>query len=1338
MRGAWWVWVGLLAACAESGQEAPDTDAMVVDTAPDTPDTPDTADTSGGPDGSEVSNETSSGDATAEETRSDGDDAADGDEGDDGDDGDDEDTTSGDTATDGSDSADSSDIAEVSDSGDLSDSNDVVADTAIGPDAVPAGCERFAISPEKGWLEPFGFTVFLALGASGARRFDLPGDVTGSSIHPSLGTFLAGPSSGVVSVRLSDPVCGERFAELVVVEPLTILPAIASIEPSVGTLQFEVIGGSGAHELELRSVDGRTPAATLSPSGRLFAGAIAEDLLVEVEDLNTGRVRVAQVHVRFGSTLVVSPSQLALPVGESWRLAVNGGSGRVDVRLVSGGSTLPDGTPASSPVVAFQDGVLTGLQPGRAALRIEDLHTGEVVPSVVDVVASPSLAMNPAGDGKLTGQLLVADLDGDGLPEALFGVAEADVDAHDGGAVFVHRGVVGGFEVEPALTLSSSGRVDELGSSLAVGDLDGDGFAELVVGVPLSDEGGVDRGAVRIHRGHPELLLEEEPSQTLIGEAAGDQLGAAVALCDFNGDGRLDLAMSARFAEDENQSPVATNAGAVYIHLGQVDGFQRVADQVVFGAFPSADLSTMVPRTNLNLGRAIAVGDIDDDGRCDLVVTSTAYSAGAGRSNDGLFMVYRGRGPDDFGPGGIVARPSLVVVGDEGDAGGQLGLSVAVGDVDGDGLGDVLVGQPEYNRRVGTASRAGNGAAVLWPGRLVPVAGTTVQSVTTAPWRYVGRDTISEAGDRVGYAVAIGDLDGQEPLDIFVGARLDEQVPQCASNCGTVHAIAGRLSEDGPALPSPLMPTRVYPGDRADQNFGSLIAVAPDLDGDGLAEVLTRAGSDNRITPRLGLHALRYSTAETPPMPLAFGYASGGSRHGAALAVVPDLDGDGLAELAVGAWRSQFDPSPTAAHRPGEVALYRGTARGVAEQPFMRLGGFAGHGSSDAFGHAMAMSDLDGDGQVELVVVARTDDTGTACAPARTDSGSVLVFERSASVFSTTPMATFWGPQASQQVSTVATADMNGDGFDDLILGGPLWDRPGFDNVGGVAVHWGGAGLAGNRCTADATIFGVAASDALGTALEPLGDIDGDGCDEVAIGVPQADPPGAANAGAVYVWWGYGASCATAVPTLSAISPLNAGAQAGVSLAAADLDGDGRVELAIGSRIFNNGVEVVGAVWLVTGEQLRALRASAVPHAEGVRPTVVNATPAGREPARLVGTRRNEDFAATLALVPGVGFEDGWLAIGRPLTDLSGVDGAGAVTVHEVRLAGQTFSFRPTPPLAVGGESRRPRADFGRALVGWRVASRPPLLGGRVLAVGAGFSSALGLDDGAFFVTPPR
>lgn len=1201
------------------------------------------------------------------------------------------------------------------------------------PDTSPGdtltGCETFAISPEKIFLEPLGFAVFTATGASDERRFDLVDNLVGATIHPLLGTFLAGPDSGLVTVRLRDPRCGERKAEVVVVEPLELLPALVSIEPSVGTVQLEVVGGSGQVEFELTAVGGHIPASSLSADGLLLAGGLTEDLLVRVHDLGTGRTRTSEVHVREGAHLVVTPAHLFLPMNESWRLALNGGSGRVDTSLVAGGGTLPDGTPATTPIVALADGVVTALVPGRAMLRIEDRHTGEVVPAVVEVLAAPSLPMNPAGDAKLTGQILVADLDGDSWPEAIFGVAESDVDAYDGGAVFVHRGVVDGFELEPALTLTSSWRLDELGTSLALGDFDDDGLLDLVVGVPLSDEGGIDRGAVKIYRGHPETFFEEVPSHTFIGEALSDQLGFAVSVCDFNGDGRLDLAMTARFAEDENQSPVASNAGAVFLHLGYAEGFLRSPDQVIFGALPEGQ--NLVPRANLNLGRVLASGDVDADQRCDLLVTSTAYSAGAGRSNDGLFMVYRGRGPDDFGPGGLEPRASLVVLGDEFDPGAQLGVSAAMGDVDGDGKADVLVGQPEYNRRVNNASRAGNGAAVMWPGHMVPVEGTTVVSVTTAPWRYVGRDTVNESGDRVGYAVGIGDLDGQDPLDVFIGSRLDEQTPQCSSNCGTVHALAGVLDLATATLPNTLLPTHVYPGDRGDQNFGAFLAVALDYDGDGLADLVGRASTDNRVAPRLGANLFRPSVATQPPVALSFPYASGGSRNGSAFAVVPDLDGDGLDELAVGAWRTQFDPATTAPHRPGEVALYRGTPQGVADTPFQRLGGFSGHATGDIFGHALSVTDFDGDGDTELAVVARADDTGNACAPARNDVGAVLLFEKTGSMLSAAPMTTLYGPQVSQQIQALVGADVNGDGLGDVVVGGTLWDREGVNDVGGVGIWLGGQ--VGNRCTLDATLIGAAAGDGLGTALVSLGDLDQDGCEDTAVGVPAADPPGASNAGLVYILWGFGPACDHQVPTRSAFSPMNANAQAGGALAADDLDGDGLFELAVGARRYSNGVETVGAVWLVEGRHLVSLLSQATPWVDGALPGVIaGAAPLGVMPTFLVGARREEDFGAAVGLVAGVGFENAWLVVGRPLSDLPGVDGAGAVTVHELRLANHNFSVLPVVPVAIGGETRRVRSEFARNLSAWRTAQ------GRVIAVGAGLSSALGLDDGAAFITRPR
>ncbi len=1207
-------------------------------------------------------------------------------------------------------------------------------------DDVTIPCLDFAITPPDVALEPLQFTVFTGAGGSGDYRFTLVENESGASIHELLGTFIAGPTSGRVVVRLTDKECGTVDAAVRVTALLELLPRTASIEPARGQLQFEVRGGSGHVRFELSRVGGGTPSSELSATGLLIAGAQTEELLVRLVDMATGREKTASVHVTAGSALAVEPAHLNLPLGESWRLRLTGGSQRVDVRLVAGGSTTPDGQPATEPIVSLENQDIVALRPGRATLRIQDLHTAEVAAFSVDVLESTMLDMHPAGDSKLAGAVLVADLDDDGLPEAIFGMPEADVGAYDSGAVFVHRGIVGGFALEPELVLTVSGRVDELGGALTLGDVDGDGYLDLVVAAALSDTSGVDRGVVQIHRGHPTAFFEETPSTVFTGETNSDQFGGAVALCDFNGDGRLDLAMTARFAEDENQSPVAANAGAVYIHLGYLTGFQRSADQIVWGAVPRAD-GTNPPLTNLNLGRAVAVGDVDADGLCDLAVSSIAYSTGAGRSSDGLVMVYRGRGPDSFGPGGLQSRPSLVIAGDEPDAAGQLGTSIAMGDIDGDGRADLVVGQPEITRRVGASTRTSNGSVTIWSGVEVPTDGTRLASVLEAPGRYFGRDVVNEAGDRYGYAVAVGDFDGVPPLDVFVNGRLDELAPQCSSNCGTVHVLRGVQG----AWPALLAPAHVYPGDRADQNFASLFAVAPDLDGDALAELVVRIPTDNRLAPRIGFHALRASVVETPLAELAFPYESAGSRYGSALAVLPDLDGDGFAELAVGAWRSQFDPLPTGQHRPGEVALYRGSATGVVGQPFQRIGGFTGHTSGDVFGHALApVDDVDGDGMPELAVVARAEDTGNQCSPARSDGGSVYLFEtvEAGGGVANTPMAVLHGPQASQQIHAVLGADVNGDGFADVVVGGTAWDRP--TATGGTADNGGGAGIflggpswsSANlvvKCAADVLLFGPAAGDVLGTALESLGDLNGDGCEDIAVGAPTADPPGSSNAGIVYLVWGFGQGCDFESAHRTALSPSNLGAQAGGALAAADLDGDGYRELAIGGRRWSNGVEAVGAVWMASGAYLRTLAASAAPWVDSVAPTpVFNVAASGQLPARIVGIRRDEDFGAALSLVAGTGFENGWLVVGRPLSDMPGVDGAGAVTVHEVRLAGGVFSFVAVPPVAIGGETRRSRSELGRNLIAWRSSA------GRVIAAGAGLSSGVGLDDGAVFVTRPR
>lgn len=1203
----------------------------------------------------------------------------------------------------------------------------------------PRCAEPLMVTPPSLWVEPLQFAVFDVSGGSGERRFELEVDESGASIHARFGTFVAGPNPGAVTVLVQDPVCGtEARAEVAVTPVLELLPASASIEPVLGRLQLEVVGGSGEAELTL-SVAGdpaTTPLSTLSGDGLLTAAGAEEQLVVTARDTRTGSVRTARVAVTAGSRLRLEPEALVLPLGETWRLRASGGSGRVEVAVVPGAATTPSGAPTTAAIVDWEDGAFEALAEGRVVVRVTDRHTGEVVPLPIDVVAAADIPTNPSGDNKLSGAALVSDLDGDPYPELILGVPEADGGGYDSGVVFIHRGTATGFETAPSLMLMTDGRLDDTGSALAVGDVTGDGLPDLVVGTPLSDLEGTDRGAVRVHAGRADGLVEVGAALTLVGQTTSDQFGASVAICDFNADGRLDLAVGARFAEDENQSPIAGNAGAVHLYLGTAVGLQTNPDQVIFGAMPQAE-GPPIGVPNLNLGFAMEAGDLDGDGRCDLVVSALAFSAGAGRTNDGAVFVYRGLGPDAFGPGGLGREPSLVILSDEATAAGaQLGRSVAVGDLDGDGKAELVAGAPEYNLRVGSSNRAGNGLVVAWPGANVPTEGTATVSTRNAPFRYTGRAAVSETGDRFGYTVVIGDLDGTGPKDLFITGRLDEEAPYCTSNCGTVHALAGREG----ALPDPSGPTVVYAGDADAQNFGSLIAVVRDLDGDGFAEIAGRAGTDSRVAPRLGLHFVRMSTLDTPALALEQPHTPAGARVGTAFAVVPDLDGDGSPDLAVGAWRSQYE-AMSLQHRPGEVVLLSGHARGGQTSVLQRLGGFSGHSTGDVFGHALALvPNATSTGGPALAVVARLDDTGSACSPARTDTGSVYLFPYlgPGEGLATTPVMALWGPQAAQQIQSVTGADINGDGVGDVILGGTAWDLGSTaDNRGGIAIYLGQPVPAGaplvHRCTPDFIGLGIAAGDTLGFALEPLGDLNGDGCAELVASATQGDVPGFANSGLLHILWGYGAACAFDLPMTTVLSPSNAAAQAGISLSAADIDGDGLAELAVGGTRWNNGRETVGAVWLVEGAFLASLAAHASPWVDGQRPAqVFNLAPAGALATRLPGERREENFGSGVALLPGVGFEEAWLAVGRPLGDMSGVDGAGGLSVFAVRLAGGTFAVTPQPVLAMGGETHRVRSAFAQRVVGWRTPT------GRAFAVGAEFSSAVGLDDGAVFILPAR
>lgn len=315
------------------------------------------------------------------------------------------------------------------------------------------------------------------------------------------------------------------------------------------------------------------------------------------------------------------------------------------------------------------------------------------------------------------------------------------------------------------------------------------------------------------------------------------------------------------------------------------------------------------------------------------------------------------------------------------------------------------------------------------------------------------------------------------------------------------------------------------PGTAAGELFGTAVALVGDLDGDGRAEfaATTVNGAQNRGAVRVhaGLDArLVWEVQGT----------TAGQRFGASLARIGDVDGDGRPDLLVGAWLASF---------PG--ALQTGLARVLSGASGATVREHRGDSAQDHFGWTVAgLGDVDGDTVPDYAVAAVDDDDQGG------SSGSVRVFSGATGI----ALYTLRGSGAEQLFgsSIARVPDVDGDGRDDVAVGAPHFAnslQPGyarlFSGATGVLL-W--------------TATGTSADDQFGGALAGLGDLDGDGRGEVAVGARQL-----AAGAAGYVRILSGANGAV----LREIAGTAPGSRFGSALAAAgDVDYDGRDDMWIG------------------------------------------------------------------------------------------------------------------------------------------------------------------------------
>jgi hypothetical protein len=316
---------------------------------------------------------------------------------------------------------------------------------------------------------------------------------------------------------------------------------------------------------------------------------------------------------------------------------------------------------------------------------------------------------------------------------------------------------------------------------------------------------------------------------------------------------------------------------------------------------------------------------------------------------------------------------------------------VGVGDVNGDGYGDVGVGAPGFMSNTGRAYVFHGG-----PLGLGELPASTLRA-STAP------------GGFYGAAMAGGDLNGDGYSDVVVGAYRAVREGQVLVYLGSPQGV--------PEVPSLTLPAAgPLAGRTGEGRYGVAVAVPGDLDGDGFADLTVGADAEDGFTGRVYLY--RGGTDGLALRPAVTLQRLEGGQYGSAVAGVGDVDGDGRPDVAVG--------GPGFRDGLGGAYVYAGTEDGLDERRVTVIPGPAGVNAD--FGLALGGGDFDGDGYSDVVVAA----------PRSLDyQGQVYVYQGGAMGLRTSPWRTLPGPTTPRAYFGNAVSvgrDLDRDGHDDIVV----------------------------------------------------------------------------------------------------------------------------------------------------------------------------------------------------------------------------------------------------------------------------------------------------------------